>query len=108
MVQNSLLKLFLYKTKHFIIKFKGILFFYFQFFLHSVLELNMETSKVRVILEHYEFRRGSNAADTACNIKCYAFEEDSTKKHTVRFWHKIAVQNAFTSDFVIEFSPPIP
>lgn len=46
----------------------------------------MDTAKIRVIFE-YEFRRGTNAAETARNINA-AFGEGSTNERTVRFWFK--------------------
>ena len=46
----------------------------------------MDTSKIRVIFE-YEFRRGPNTEETACNIKV-AFGEGTANERTVRFWFK--------------------
>ncbi|CAG9790984.1 unnamed protein product [Diatraea saccharalis] len=46
----------------------------------------MDTANIRVIFE-YEFRRGSNAAETARNINV-AFGEESVNEYTVRFWFK--------------------
>ncbi|CAH2089379.1 unnamed protein product [Euphydryas editha] len=46
----------------------------------------MDTSKIRVIFE-YEFRRGTNAAETARNINV-AFGEGTVNERTVRFWFK--------------------
>jgi [histone H3]-lysine36 N-dimethyltransferase SETMAR len=46
----------------------------------------MDIAKIRVIFE-YEFRRGSNASETARNINV-AFGEGSANERTVRFWFK--------------------
>jgi [histone H3]-lysine36 N-dimethyltransferase SETMAR len=46
----------------------------------------MDTAKILVIFE-YEFRRGSNAAETARYINI-AFGEGPANERTVRFWFK--------------------
>lgn len=46
----------------------------------------MDTSKIRVIFE-YEFRRGTNVAETARNFNV-AFGEGTANERTVRFWFK--------------------
>ncbi|CAH2099880.1 unnamed protein product [Euphydryas editha] len=46
----------------------------------------MDTLKIQMIFE-YEFRRGTNASEIACNINV-AFGKGNANKHTVPFWFK--------------------
>jgi histone-lysine N-methyltransferase SETMAR len=56
----------------------------FQLFFNIVVFVTMEKSKLRIIFE-YEFRRGTNATQTARDIN-KVFGADSTSDRTVRFW----------------------